>query len=214
MYDGLIEQLTANLVPVSKYAVARRLTIGICAGTVVSAILMIAVLGIRPDIAAASSTGMFWVKFGHTLTLTAFSVWIMERLARPAESTGRRARWLWVPPSILILLTIVEFARASTPTYMTLVMGSGSALFCFSGIATLAIPPLLGLIWALRGLAPTNLRAAGVVAGLAARGAGAFVYALHCTESSAAFLAVWYSLGTAVVAIFGFLLGPSLLRWP
>ena len=214
MYDGLIEQLTTNLAPVSKYAVARRLTIGICAGTVVSAMLMIAVLGIRPDIAAASSTGMFWVKFGYTLTLTAFSVWIMERLARPAESTGRRARWLWAPLSILILLTIVEFARATTSTYMTLVMGSGSALFCFSGIATLSIPPLLGLIWAIRGLAPTKLRTSGVVAGLAAGGAGAFVYALHCTESSAAFLAVWYSLGAAVVAIFGFLLGPSLLRWP
>ena len=34
MYDELIEQLTTNLAPVSKYAVARRLTIGLGAGTI------------------------------------------------------------------------------------------------------------------------------------------------------------------------------------
>lgn len=213
MYDELIEQLTTNLAPVSKYAVPRRLTIGVGAGTVASAMLLIVVLGVRPDIAAASSTGMFWVKFCYTLALAAFSVWIMERLARPAESARRRARWLWAPLLVLILLAAVEFARAPAPTYMSLVMGSGSALFCFSGITALAVPPLLGLIWAIRGLAPTNMRAAGLVAGLAAGGAGAFVYAWHCTESSAAFLAVWYSIGASAVAIFGWLLGPSLLRW-
>ena len=213
IYDHVIERLASNLTPVSKYAVAQRLGAGIGGGALGSALLMTVLIGIRPDIAAASLTVMFWVKSGYTLALAALSLWCMERLARPAESARRRSRWLLAPLLILFLLTIVEFIFSSTPTYRALIMGSGSALICFSCITVLAVPPLVGLIWAMRGLAPTDLRTAGVATGLAAGGAGAFVYALHCTESSAAFVAVWYTLGAATIAIAGWFLGPRLLRW-
>ena len=43
--------------------------------------------------------------------------------------------------------------------------------------------------------------------------AGAFVYCFHCTEEAAPFIAVWYTLGIAVVTAIGALLGRSLLRW-
>jgi len=214
IYDQTIERLAANLTPVSKHAVTRRLAVGMGGGSAVSATLMVVLIGIRPDIAAASSTLMFWVKFAYTLALAALSLWCMERLARPAESARQRSKWLLVPQSILLLFTGAEFIISSTPNYRSLVMGTGSALFCCSSIAALAIPPLGGLIWAMRGLAPTDLRTAGLTTGFAAGGAGAFVYALHCTENSAAFLTVWYTLGAATIAVVGWALGPRLLRWP
>ena len=65
---------------------------------------------------------------------------------------------------------------------------------------------------ALRGLAPTRPRAAGVAAGPAAGAIAASAYALHCDESTLPFLATWYVLGVAVPATLG-ALGPRLLRW-
>ena len=46
-----------------------------------------------------------------------------------------------------------------------------------------------------------------------AGGAGAAVYALHCPELDAPFLAVWYVLGILMPVAAGALLGPRLLRW-
>ena len=66
---------------------------------------------------------------------------------------------------------------------------------------------------ALRGLAPTQLRLAGLAAGLLAGGVGAIGYALSCTEVGLPFVATWYSLGIALTGALGALLGPRLLRW-
>jgi hypothetical protein len=51
------------------------------------------------------------------------------------------------------------------------------------------------------------------VLGLAAGGVGASAYALHCPESTAAFMAIWYTLGMAATGLLGFLVSPRLLRW-
>jgi len=77
----------------------------------------------------------------------------------------------------------------------------------------LSLPALAGALWALRGLAPTRPRAAGLAAGLLAGGLGAFGYALSCTELSPAFVAIWYSLGIALAGALGAALGPRILRW-
>jgi hypothetical protein len=75
------------------------------------------------------------------------------------------------------------------------------------------LPALAAALWALRGLAPTQARAAGLAAGLLAGGLGAFGYALACTELSPAFVAVWYSLGIGMAGALGAALGPLTLRW-
>ena len=88
-----------------------------------------------------------------------------------------------------------------------------SALVCPWLIALLAAPVLAGLFWAMRGLAPTHLRAAGFAAGLTSGAAGAWVYAFHCPESALPFIALWYTAGILVVGAAGLVLGPRLLRW-
>jgi hypothetical protein len=84
---------------------------------------------------------------------------------------------------------------------------------CALNIVMLSAPIFLGLFWAMRSLAPTRLTLAGAVAGVLAGSAGTFIYALHCNESAAPFVAIWYTLGIAAVGVLGALLGRALLRW-
>ena len=65
----------------------------------------------------------------------------------------------------------------------------------------------------MRGLAPTRPVRAGAAAGLLAGALAATAYTLHCPESQAPFLAVWYLLGILAPAAAGALVGPRLLRW-
>ena len=59
-------------------------------------------------------------------------------------------------------------------------------------------PALAACLWALKGAAPTRLAWSGAGAGLLAGALGTLVYALHCPEMAAPFLAVWYLLGMAI----------------
>ncbi|WP_436295950.1 MULTISPECIES: NrsF family protein [unclassified Variovorax] len=46
-----------------------------------------------------------------------------------------------------------------------------------------------------------------------AGGAGAAVYALHCPELAASFLAIWYVAGMTLPVLAGAAIGHRLLRW-
>lgn len=211
MSEQLIDRLCADLRP-ARHVVARRLAGGAGAGLAVSALLLLLLLGPRPDLALAAATPMFWVKAGYAFALAAVGFWAAERAARPAGKAEPRLRWLLAPLGIVALLAVLQLMAAPPPMQRTLVLG-GSAAVCPWLIMLLSVAPFAGLTWAMRGLAPTRLRLAGAVAGLAAGGTGAFVYAVHCTELGAPFLTLWYTLGIAAVALVGALVGPRLLRW-
>src|SRR5260370_1427946 len=70
---------------------------------------------------------------------------------------------------------------------------------------------LVGL--GVRRAAPTNLARTGAFAGLIAGGVSAMAYALHCTDDSLPFVAVWYGGTIVLCTLAGAALGPRLLRW-
>jgi hypothetical protein len=212
MSEALIERLSRDLRPVSRLSVLRRLLIGVGAGAAVSGLATAATLGLRPDMADAVGEGMFWVKLAYTLALGGLALWACERLVRPAGEAGGRWPWLMVPVLLLTALAAWQLAHAPPPMRMPMMMGRTHTV-CPWCILVFSLPPLGGLVWAVRGLAPTRLRLTGVMVGLAAGGAGAAMYALHCDEGAAPFLAIWYSAGIALAGAFGWLLGPRLLRW-
>jgi hypothetical protein len=84
---------------------------------------------------------------------------------------------------------------------------------CPWSVLLLSLPALVASLWAVRGLAPTQPRAAGFAAGLLAGSVGAFGYSLACPEASPGFVAVWYTLGIALTGTVGAVLGPRALRW-
>jgi hypothetical protein len=77
----------------------------------------------------------------------------------------------------------------------------------------IAAPVLIAALAALRRGAPTRPTLAGAVAGLAAGGLGATLYAAHCTDDSPLFVMAWYVPAIAIVTIAGALAGARLLRW-
>ena len=212
MTDDLIQRLAADLKPAPRGMAARRLLAGALIGALLSVIFVIVALGVRPDIAPASAQPMFWMKFAYGAVIGAVALWACERLARPAASARRRAVWLVAPLAVMAALAVTRLEAAPTSMWRPLLMGHSASL-CPWLILAAALPPLAGLIWAVRGLAPTRLRLAGLMVGLAAGGIGATAYALHCDEMAAPFLAAWYTAGVALAAALGWLSGPRLLRW-
>src|SRR5438094_213013 len=79
--------------------------------------------------------------------------------------------------------------------------------------AVIAVVPFAITIFAVRRAAPTNLVRAGAVAGLIAGGISAMGYALHCTDDTLPFVAVWYGGTIVLCTLAGAALGPRLLRW-
>jgi hypothetical protein len=120
--------------------------------------------------------------------------------------------WLALPLFAILMAAAAQAALAAPSARRALLMGS-SALVCPWLIMLCAAPVFAALVWALRGLAPTRLAAAGAMTGLAAGAFGAALYSLHCTEPGGAFVLVWYSLGMLAPAVVGAALGPMLLRW-
>jgi len=210
--EQLIRSLTCDVPAVPRRAYARRIGLGMAGGAVVTLALVVTMLGIRPDLHAAMRGLSFWMKWVYTISLGIGAVLAVMRLSRPTPSPLRGFWLLGIPVLLLAGIGIGELA--STPSRDWLAMWLGhSWKICPWLVLTLAMPIFVGLLWSFRRMAPTRLRAAGAAAGLAAGAWAATIYCLHCPEVSAIFVLTWYSLGIALAAGIGALLGPRLLRW-
>ncbi len=162
----LIDALVADLRPVPAGTVWRRIAIGVGVGGLVSAVLMVLWLGLRADLADAVWTTSYWAKFIYPLLLGIAGVLAVERLGRPGGRAKRAARLAVVAVVAVLLLAAAQFMNSPPEMYRGLLMGS-SAMLCPFYIVSLATPIYLGLLWVLRGLAPTRLAVAGAGAGVA-----------------------------------------------
>jgi len=210
--DDLIQTLSARPAPIAPGAVARRILAGLGLGAVTSTLLMIAWLGVRPDLREAMATGMFWVKFAYTLLTGLFLTAALTRLARPGGKLGAFAVAIGVPLAALVAMAAVRLMRADPEMRMPLMMGATSDV-CPWRIFIIGLPVLAGAVWAMRGLAPTRLTVAGLVAGGCAGAFGAAIYGFHCDETASPFVAIWYTLGMGAVAVLGGVAGSRWLRW-
>lgn len=208
--ERLIGLLASGAGPAPRALVARRLAPVLAAALAVSALASIAALGLIPS--AMWSAAAPWIKLVYAAGLGACGAWLVARLARPATQLEAGPFALAAVLVAMLVLGAAELALAPPAERYSQLMGQ-SAVRCPWAIVALSIAPLAGIIWALRGLAPTRLRLAGLCAGLLAGAIGAAGYALACTEQSAAFVAVWYSLGIALSGLLGCALGGRILRW-
>ena len=212
MSDDLIARLAADLRPVPAGAMRSRLLLGLAGGVGLAAILMLAWLGLRPDLAAAVGTPIFWAKFAFTLVLALLGFAAALRLGRPHGRFRGPLAGVFAVIALTGAAGIVQIIGAPADEVRTLVIG-GSALLCPFYIVALSVPVLAASFAVMRRLAPTNLPAAGFAAGLLSGAAGAWVYAFHCTESGLPFITLWYTAGILATALIGAVLGRWLLRW-
>lgn len=182
------------------------------AAVAVAAALLFASLGVRPDFAAALETLRFPFKFVVTLSLAGAALVLVRRNIFP--DAGGTTDWvlLLLSPLLLGLGVLAELLALPTDAWAMAAQGK-NGLLCLTVIPLLGIAPLGLLLWALRRGAPTHPVFAGFCAGLVAGGISATFYAAYCTDDSPLFVATWYPIGIAVVAVAGALLGHRLARW-
>jgi hypothetical protein len=210
--NDLIDQLASDLEPVRPGAARRRLGLAVIAGAALSMIGLMLLLGLRADIAAAVMEPGFWMKLAFTLGLAALLFPLACRLAAPGRGSGA-----WLAPAAALVLVLVSAGATqlitAEPAAREALWLGGSWRRCLAYVSLLSLPVFATTLFAMRRLAPTRLRSAGLTAGLLSGAVGAGVYALSCQEHSAAFLATWYLAGIGVVGLVGWLAGPKLLRW-
>jgi hypothetical protein len=210
--EQLIATLSGDVPRVSRHELARRIAFGIVGGALVAMIGVVTVLGVRPDLQFAMHGFAFWMKWTYTISLGVGAIYAATRLARPVPASLRGLWLLAIPVLVLAGIGIGELASSPSSEWLGIWL-SRSWRVCPWLVLALAVPIFAGLLWSFRTLAPTRLRAAGAVAGLAAGAWAATIYCLHCPEVSAMFVLTWYSLGILLAAGGGALLGPRLMRW-
>ena len=210
--EDLVRLLAADTLPVARRAAPRRVAWSLAAGMPVAAAVMLLAYGVRPDIGVAVHWPMFWIKLMFPLVLCAGAFFVLQRLARPGVRLG--ASWLGLACPVLLLWAMAAVALADSAPQLRGAMVLGQTWrTCSLNIALISVPVFVAVFAGLRTLAPTRPAWAGACAGALAGSAGAAVYALHCPELAAPFLAVWYVVGIALPVAAGALLGPRLLRW-
>ena len=207
----LIALLSDDLQPARRGMVLRWLLVGLVVGGLLSAALMMGMLGPRPDLDAAMRLNAFWMKFGYTLALAVLGFVILMRHSRAGQEARTASIALAAPVAAMIVLAGIELSAPNADT-ADLVMGATWTV-CPWLIALLSLPLSLCLMLAMRQLAPTRLALAGATAGLLAGAAAATIYGFHCPEMAAPFILIWYTLGIAISALLGAFLGPRLLAW-
>jgi hypothetical protein len=208
--SDLIVALSTGAGPAPRAVVVRRLLPAGLLALVLAGAAALIIIGPAP--AEMISAVALWTKLGYAASLALSAGWLAARLARPAASI--RAPRLLVLAVVAAMAMLGALSLLATPAEDRVAHALGeSALQCPWNLLALSLPGLVASLWALRGLAPTRPRAAGLAAGLLAGAIGAFAYALACHEASVTFVALWYSLGIALSGALGALLGPRLLRW-
>jgi hypothetical protein len=179
---------------------------------VLAGVAFFALLGPRPDIAAAAETPRFLFKFVVTITLAVSAFGLARALSRPGESWRKAMPYLAAAPVLIAMAVIVEIIVLPPDTWSDKLIGTNS-MNCVTYIPLIGIGPLAIFLLALHHGAPTRPAFAGAVAGLAAGGIAATFYAAQCTDDSPLFVATWYTIAIVGLAFIGAATAHRFVHW-
>lgn len=208
--DLLIEMLARDAGPAPRAVVARRLLPVMLGGLVASSVLALLVIGPLP--AVMFQTPAPWIKLTYAGFLAGAASLLTSRLARPVARLQTPKAAVVAVIVAMAVVGVATLAKTPADERWSAVLGQ-TWLMCPWLLMGFSLPALAGILWAVRGLAPTRLPQAGFASGLLAGAVGAAGYSLACPESSATFVAIWYTLGMFMTALLGGVLGPRVLRW-
>lgn len=209
--DQLIDMLASDIRPVDRRRHRVQLFAALGIGAGLSLALTLIVFGVQPGLGGGDGDTPLLVKSAYAATLAVLFLFTATALWRPGVPPQS---WLprLVPVAVLGVLAAAQLLSRPASEWPDLFFGA-SWTQCPLRIAALSLPILAGLVIVTRNQAPTRLRRTGAAIGALAGSLAAILYALACTETSAAFVLIWYTLGIALAAAIGAAVGPRLLRW-
>jgi len=210
--DDLVAFLSTNPEPVDRSSVVRTLCVALAVGMVVALGIAFVGLGVRSDLMTARALIFLVVKLAFAVGIVSLTLVYLTRLARPGGERKTPSFLIAMPFLIIVFLAAISLGFAPTSHWDKMIVGD-QWLECLVSVPIIAIVPFAISIWAVRRAAPTNLARTGAFAGLLAGGVSAMAYALHCTDDSLPFVAVWYGGTIMLCTLAGAALGPRLLRW-
>lgn len=205
-----IDDLVNDLTPVKPMTVNKGLALPILMA-IAFVILFVSQLGLRADMATGSPQPLILMRGGILLLLGLATARAVVSMATPSVGSNNQG-WLWaVGAALLFPLSAMIVAISNMSADMPVNVNNGWYCFkmCLFASSATAIPMIL---WLRKG-APTCLKRAGLLTGLAAGGLGAFAYSFHCPFSSVMDISVWYSAAIGTSAIVGRFVVPHLIRW-
>lgn len=210
--DDLIGMLATQAGPARAPRAGARLVWATAWGLAGALAILLLGYGLRAGLTQDARLPMFWLKLLMPVCIAAAGGALAARLGRPGVP-ARGGWWAVVLPVVLMwVLAAVQWSGAAPAERPALLWGQ-TWRACIGSIGLIALPVFVAALAALRELAPTRAAWAGAAAGALAGGCGAAVYALHCPELTAPFLAVWYVAGMALPVALGAALGQRVLRW-
>jgi hypothetical protein len=210
--DELVDMLSTNVEPVDSRRASRRLAAAVVIGIAIAACLMAIALGLRTDLMRAGALSSLCLKLLFTGVVVVLASVALNKVMRPGGERNVPLIAILLPFIGIIMLAITTLALAPGSHWQAMLLGN-QWLECLVSIPLIAVVPFALVTWAVRQAAPTDLRRAGALVGLIAGSVSATGYALHCTDDSVAFVALWYGATIALCTLVGFKLGPRLLRW-
>ena len=210
--DDLIALLATDAKPVAPGVARNTLAAHAAIAAPVVLVVLALWLGFNPNLTAMMGTPAYWMKTIYTAGLTAAAFFMAIALSRPAGTS--RGGLIAFLAAIALMVCLGTAQILSTPAdQQRAVWLGGSWTLCPWRILSLSVPTYIASVLAMRRLAPTRLILAGGAAGVLSGALGATIYGFFCPETSATFVATWYTLGILASGAIGALLGPSLLRW-
>jgi hypothetical protein len=210
--EDLVALLSTNPGPVARGSFGRTFGVAVVASSVLAVGIALVGLGFRPDLTTTRALIFLFLKLVFAAAVVGIASVYLARLARPGGERRMSTILMVAPFAVIILLAAISLGLAPSSHWDKMVTGV-EWLECLVSIPVIAIVPFVIAIWVVRRAAPTNLPHTGAVAGLVAGGVSAMAYALHCTDDSLPFVAVWYGGTIALCTLAGAVLGPRLLRW-
>ncbi|WP_325169780.1 DUF1109 domain-containing protein [Neorhizobium petrolearium] len=208
--DDLIS-LLAQDAPV-RVRLGRALMAALMIGASVSAIVLVSTVGIRANMVEALQTSRVDFKIALTLILAIVGCNLVFRIGRPGVAIKPHVLAFFLPLVLLLAGILAELFVLPAVAWKASMIGRYSN-FCLVFIPLLSLTPFMAFFWALKHGAPENPGLAGAVAGLAAGGIGAAIYAWHCPDDSPLFVGSWYMIAIAIMTSLGYVSGRRWLRW-
>ncbi len=209
--EDLVALLSTNVEPVDRRRVERAIVTAVAGGILAALVIVFLALGIRADFTGAATISMP-LKLVFTLGVVVFTSIGLIRLARPGGERTTPIVLVLLPLLAIMLLAAISLVSMPSSHWDRMIMGD-RWLECLISVPIIAIAPFVLIVWAVRRMAPTDLVRAGALSGLLAGGISATAYALHFTDDSLPFVALWYGGTIVLCTLAGAMLGPRLLRW-